>query len=445
MATSFPDGFLWGASTAAFQIEGAVREDGRGPSIWDTFCHLPGKIVNGDTGDVACDHYHRWPADVALMRELGLGAYRLSTSWSRILPEGRGEANLKGLEFYDRLIDGILEAGIEPWLCLYHWDLPQALEYRGGWQNRDTANWYAEYALLTARRLGDRVKHWATFNEPNCACVKGYGDGEHAPGIRGRLSALKAIHVMNLAHGFGIEAMRSARADLSLGNIFNFHPYEPGDDREEDEIATIMFDALWNRSFPDPQMLGHYPEPLAGEIDALIEPGDLDRIRQPLDYFAFNHYTRSRVRRDPNHPFEVGTLPPPSGARVTDMGWEIAPDAFRSVMIEAKERYSGDLPIYILENGAAFPDRVDPDGRIRDEDRISYLRAYLGAVQDAIAAGVPVRGYFVWSLLDNFEWTLGYSKRFGLVHVDYETQQRRPKDSFQFYAELAHGAVLDRD
>jgi beta-glucosidase len=445
MAMNFPEGFLWGVSTAAYQIEGAVREDERGPSIWDTFCHLPGSIANGDTGDIACDHYHRWPEDVALMRELGIGAYRLSTAWPRILPEGRGEVNLKGLEFYDRLIDGILEAGIEPWVCLYHWDLPQALEYRGGWQNRDTAKWYAEYAQLMVRRLGDRVKHWATFNEPNCACVKGYGDGEHAPGVRGRQSALKAIHVMNLAHGLGIEAMRSERADLLLGNIYNFHPYEPASEREEDEIACEMLDALWNRSFPDPQMLGQYPEPLAGELEPLVEPGDIDLIRQKLDYFAFNHYSRSRVRRDPDHPFEVGTLPPEPGAPVTDMGWEIAPDAFRATMTEAKERYAGNLPIYILENGAAFPDRVDPDGRIRDEARISYLRSYLGAVQDAIEAGVPVRGYFVWSLLDNFEWALGYSKRFGLVHVDYETQERRPKDSFHFYAELAHGAPLERE
>jgi beta-glucosidase len=444
MATSFPDGFLWGVSMAAYQIEGAVREDGRGPSIWDTFSHTPGNVLGGDTGDVACDHYHRWPEDLTLMRELGIGAYRLSTAWPRILPEGRGRANDKGLEFYDRLVDGVMEAGIEPWVCLYHWDLPQALEDRGGWQNRDVAAWFGEYANLTVRRLGDRVKHWATFNEPNAACVKGYGEGDHAPGIRGRESALKAIHIMNLAHGLGVDAMRAERADLLIGDIYNFHPREPASDREEDEIAALMLDALWNRSFPDPQILGHYPEPLAAEFEPLIEPGDLDLIRQKLDYFAINHYTRTRVRRDPDHPFEVGTLPP-SGAPVTDMGWEIAPDAFRSVLVEVKERYSGDLPIYILENGAAFPDEIDADGRIRDERRIAYLRAYLGAVEDAIAAGVPVRGYFVWSLLDNFEWALGYSKRFGLVHVDFETLERRPKDSFHFYTELAHGAALERE
>jgi beta-glucosidase len=445
MAETFPDGFLWGASAAAYQIEGAVREDGRGPSIWDTFTHLPGKILGEDTGDVACDHYHRWRDDVALMRELGIGAYRLSTAWPRILPEGRGQPNVKGLEFYDRLVDAVMAADIEPWICLYHWDLPQALEYHGGWLNRDVASWFADYAHLTVRRLGDRVKHWATFNEPNAASIKGYCEGDHAPGIRGRESGLRAIHVMNLAHGLGVEAMRSERADLLLGNIYNFHPREPATDREEDEVAAIMLDALWNRSFPDPQIHGRYPEPLAAEMEALVEPGDLDLIRQKPDYFAFNHYTRTRVRRDPDHPFEVGVVPPSPGTQVTDMGWEIVPDAFRSVLLEVKERYSGDLPIYVLENGAAFRDQIEEDGHIRDRQRIAYLRDYLAAALDAIAAGVPLRGYFVWSLLDNFEWTLGYSKRFGLVHIDYETLERRPKDSFHFYAELAGGGELERE
>jgi beta-glucosidase len=445
MATSFPDGFLWGVSSSAYQIEGAVNEDGRGASIWDIFAHLPGNILDEATGDVACDHYHRWPADVALMRELGIGAYRLSTAWPRIVPEGRGGVNLKGLEFYDRLVDGVMETGVEPWICLYHWDLPQALEYRGGWQNRDVAYWFAEYASLAVRRLGDRVKHWATFNEPNAAAVLGYGEGIHAPGIRGRQSALCAIHVMNLAHGLGAEAMRAERADLLIGNIYNFHPREPASEREQDEIAAVMLDALWNRSFPDPQIHGSYPEPLAADVERLVQPGDFEIIKQKLDFFALNHYTRSRVRHDPAHPFEAAIVPTEPGTPVTEMGWEIAPQAFRQVMIEAKERYGGDLPIYILENGAAFPDRIDADGRIRDEQRIAYLRAYLGAVQDAIEAGVPVRGYFLWTLLDNFEWAFGYSKRFGLVHVDFETLERRQKDSFYFYGELAQGAALERE
>jgi beta-glucosidase len=445
MTEHFPDGFLWGASTSAYQIEGAVREDGRGPSIWDTFSRQPGNILDGETGDVACDHYHRWAEDVALMSEFGIGAYRLSTAWPRILPEGRGRPNPKGLEFYDRLIDALMAENIEPWVCLYHWDLPQALEDRGGWQNRDIASWFAEYAAITVRRLGDRVSRWATFNEPNAAAVLGYCEGKHAPGIRGRESALAAIHVMNLAHGLGTAAMRSERGGLLIGNIYNFHPREPASEREEDEIAAVMLDALWNRTFPDVQVHGTYPEPLAGEMESLVQPGDLDIIKQPLDFFAFNHYTRSRARRDPDHPFEVGTVPPEPGTPVTEMGWEIVPDAFRRVMIEAKERYSGDLPIYILENGAAFADQIDADGRIRDEQRIAYLRSYLGAVLDAIAAGVPVRGYFIWSLLDNFEWAFGYTKRFGLVHVDFATLERRLKDSFHFYAELAHGAPLERE
>ena len=446
MATSFPDGFLWGASTAAYQIEGAVREDGRGPSIWDAFCRLPGTIANGDTGDIACDHYHRWPEDVALMRELGLGAYRLSTAWPRILPEGRGMPNLKGLEFYDRLIDGILDAGIEPWVCLYHWDLPQALEYRGGWQNRDTASWFAEYAQLAVRRLGDRVKHWATFNEPNCACVKGYGDGGHAPGIRGRLSALTAIHVMNLAHGRGVEAMRAERADLLLGNIFNFHPYEPASDHEEDEIATMMLDALWNRSFPDPQMLGHYPEPLAAEMaEPLVQAGDLEVIRQKLDYFAFNHYTRSRVRRDPDHPFEAGTLPPPDSVPVTDMGWEIAPDAFRAVMIEVKERYSRRSADLHPRKRRRFP-RPGRSRRAyprREAHRLSARLSRRGAGRNrGRRAG---EGLFCVVPARQFRMDVRLRQALRRRPCRLRVPAAPPKDLFNFYAELADGAPLDRE
>jgi beta-glucosidase len=445
MATGFPDGFLWGASALAYQIEGAVKEDERGPSIWDVFSHLPGKIVGADTGDTAADHYHRWPEDIALMREFGLGAYRFSTAWPRILPEGRGRPNPKGLEFYDRLVDAMMAAGVQPWICLYGWDLPQALEYRHGWQNRDTASWFADYAAITACRLGDRVKHWATLHEPSVASLKGYGEGDHAPGIEGRTTALRAIHVMNLAHGLGAAAMRSERPDLLIGNIYNFRPHEPASEREEDEIAAAMFDALWNRSAPDPQIHGSYPEPIALEIEALVEPGDLDRIKQKLDYFAFSHSTRSQVRHDPDHPFEAAGVAPAPGTPVTEMGWERAPDAFRQLMIEVKERYSGDLPVYVLGNGAAFSDRVGAEGQIRDEPRIAYLRGYLGAVLDAIAASLPVRGYFARSFLDGFEWAQGYGKRVGLVHVDFSTLERRPKDSLYFYSELANGAPLERE
>ena len=444
MANEFPKDFLWGASTASYQIEGAANEDGRGPSIWDTFGRIPGKVLNGDTGDVACDHYHRYPQDVALMRELGLGAYRLSTAWSRILPSGAGKVNAKGLEFYDRVVDAVLAAGIEPWICLYHWDLPQALEDRGGWQNRDCAGWFSDYAGITARRLGDRVKTWATFNEPNVSVVKGYCEGEHAPGIRGRDTALRAMHTINLAHGLGTQALRNEWNDLSLGNIYNFHPRTPATDRPEDREAAAMQDALSNRSFPDPQILGRYPEPIAREMEKLTHPGDFDIIRQKQDYFAFNHYTASETRWDRDHPFHFARVEPHASVPVTEMGWAIAPKAFLDLMIDVQRRYSRDLPMYITENGAAFPERVE-GGKVRDPQRVAYLKAYIGAVADAIAAGVPVRGYFVWSLLDNFEWALGYGKRFGIVYVDYQTQERLPKDSFRFYGELAKGAPLDRD
>jgi beta-glucosidase len=443
MAQSFPPDFLWGASTAAYQIEGAVNDDGRGLSIWDQFSHTPGTVVNGDTGDVACDHYHRWHEDVVLMRELGIGAYRFSTAWPRIQPAGRGPINENGIAFYDRLVDALLAANIEPWLCLYHWDLPQALEDRGGWRNRDVAYWYRDYAAIVARRLADRVVHWATFNEPNMVAYRGYGQGDHAPGIKSREAVMEAIHTLNLAHGLGMMVLREHRADLKLGNIYNFGPREPVTDREEDMVACEMSDAIMNRSFSDPQILGSYPEPIAAEIAQFVQSGDHDIIRQKPDYFAFNHYARSRVRWAKDTLFQFQHVPPPAGVPITEMGWEINPNAFRQLMIDSKARY-GNLPMYILENGAAFADAVDSEGRVRDPQRVEFLRAYLGAVYDVIAAGVPVKGYFVWSLLDNFEWAFGYSRRFGIVYVDFATQKRIPKDSYYFYRELARGAPLER-
>ena len=442
MTRRFPDDFVWGVSTASYQIEGAASEDGRSPSIWDTFSHTPGKTLGGDTGDIACDHYHRYAEDVALMRQLGLRAYRFSTAWPRILPQGRGAPNPRGLDFYDRLVDAVLAAGIEPWCCLYHWDLPQALEDLGGWPNRDVARWFSDYGFLVARRLGDRVRRFATFNEPNVVFLKGYAEGVFAPGVRSREAALAALHHLNLAHGLAVAAMRAERGELELGNIYNLHPVEPATESPDDCDAAATLDALWNRSFPDPQILGTYTERLAREVEPYMRPGDADIIRQKLDYFALNHYKPSRACRDRQHPFGVGELPAPSGRPLTDMGWEIAPAALRAQLREIKDRYAG-LPIYITENGAAFRDVPGPDGRVRDPQRMDYLRGYLGAVLDALDDGVPVRGYFVWSLLDNFEWALGYSKRFGLVYVDYPTLERRPKDSFWFYADVAKTNALD--
>jgi beta-glucosidase len=444
LADAFPADFLWGASTAAYQIEGAAREDGRGPSIWDTFSHTQGKTANGDTGDVACDHYHRWREDVALMRELGLGAYRFSTAWPRILPQGRGAVNEPGLAFYDRLADALLAAGIEPWLCLYHWDLPQALEDKGGWRNRDTAHWFADYAGIVARRLGDRVTHWATFNEPNMVAYRGHGEGDHAPGLRSRDAVWQAIHTINLAHGLAMSVLRDERPGLKLGSIYNLSVREPASDREQDVMACRLLDAIMDRAFPDAQILGKYPDAIADDLAPLVRQDDFAIIKQPLDYFAVNHYTRSRVAHDRDNLFGVRREAWDAGAPKTAMGWEIAPTALTQCLATAQREWSGDLPVYILENGAAFPDRVDADGRVHDRARIDFLRHYLGAVQDSIAAGVPVKGYFVWSLLDNFEWAFGYSRRFGLVYVDYATEARIPKDSFYFYRALAQGEPLDR-
>jgi beta-glucosidase len=441
MARRFPEGFLWGASTASYQIEGAAQEDGRGVSIWDTFSHTPGKTFAGHTGDVACDHYHRFAEDVALMRQLGLHAYRFSVAWPRILPEGRGVPNPRGLDFYDRLVDALVAAGIEPWCCLYHWDLPQALEDRGGWANRDIACWFADYSLIVAHRLGDRVRYFATFNEQNVVFLKGYGEGGFAPGKRDRETALAALHHLNLAHGLAVRAMRGERYKFALGNIYNLHPVEAASTRTEDQNAALMLDELWNRSFPDPQILGSYSVRLRREVEPYFRAGDAEIICQRLDYFGLNHYKPSRAFGDPGNPFGIGELLAPSGRPVTEMGWEIAPDALRVQLLEIKERYPG-LPIYITENGAAFADTLDA-GRVRDPQRIAYLREYLGAVLDAIGADVPVHGYFVWSLLDNFEWALGYSKRFGLVYVDYQTLERHPKDSFHFYSEVARTGALD--
>jgi beta-glucosidase len=319
--------------------------------------------------------------------------------------------------------------------------LPQALEDRGGWANRDIAGWFADYSLMVVRRLGDRVRHFATFNEPNVVFLKGYGEGVFAPGRRDREAALAALHHLNLAHGLAVKAMRGERETLALGNIYNLHPVEAATARAEDRDAAAMLDELWNRSFPDPQILGVYSGRLAQELEPHVRAGDGEIICQKLDYFAFNHYKPSRAFRDPGNPFGIGESPAPSGRPVTAMGWEIAPDALRVQLLEIRERYPG-LPIYITENGAAFADTLDA-GRVRDLQRIAYLRDYLGAVLDAIGAGVPVHGYFVWSLLDNFEWALGYSKRFGLVYVDYETLERHPKDSFHFYGEVARTGALD--
>ncbi len=433
--TDFPADFVWGVSSAAYQIEGAWAEDGKGPSIWDTFSHTPGRVARGDTGDVACDHYHRYREDVELLAGLGVGAYRFSVSWPRWLPEGRGRVNRAGRDFYDELVDELLDRGIEPWLCLYHWDLPQALQDAGGWEARDTALHYADYAASVLSVLGDRVRRVAMFNEPNAAAVAGYLLGIQAPGTSDLTSFVAASHHLNLATGLGLQRLRSERSGLSLGTIVNLQPIVPEREDEEDRRAAAVLDAFWNAHHVDPLLYGRYPELTAGMFDDVIRDGDLETIAQPLDWFGLNHYSHHRVAADPASLYGLALVPPSDDAETTAMGWEVVPDALFDQLVALREKLGG-VPIYVTENGAAFRDRVDDRGEVHDQARIDYLARYLRAVARARDAGVDVRGYFVWTLLDNFEWHEGYAKRFGLVRVDFETQERRPKASYDWYRRM---------
>ncbi len=409
---TFPHEFVWGTAASAFQIEGAATLDGRGESVWDRFCRVPGAIADGSNGDVACDHYHRYVDDIALMRRLGVGAYRLSIAWPRILPAGQGTPDRAGLAFYDRLIDAVFAAGIEPWICLHHWDMPQAIEHRGGWRSRDSAYRFAHYAHLVARRFSDRVRRFAPINEPNVLIWVAYNIGAHAPGRQSRADCLRAIHHINLAHGLAIERLRDVDPTLICGNIISLGPVVPAKDDAAHETAATLADCLWRRVMTDPVRLGHYPALLADELAPLIESGDMDLISQPLDFFGLNHYNRMYAQPNSATAFGVGEAPPPAGVPVTDMGWQIDPAAFLEQLRDVRDRY-GDPDIFVTENGAAFADRPGITGAINDHARIAFLNGYLAALAQAISEGVKVRGYFVWSLLDNFEWNQGYEKRFG--------------------------------
>ncbi|MCC7167042.1 MAG: beta-glucosidase [Rhodospirillales bacterium] len=429
--------FVWGVSTSAYQIEGAVAQDGRGPSIWDVRGKIPGKIGDGSNGEVACDHYHRWPEDLSLVKKLGVSAYRFSIAWPRLLPEGRGAPNQKGLDFYDRLIDAQLAMKVEPWLCLYHWDLPQALHDRGGWTNRDCAGWFADFAALAAKRYGDRVKRFITFNEFSVFTLFGYAIDWAAPGITDRQAHLKAIHHVNLAHGAGVDVLRALVPKVSIGAIHNRQIVLPEGDKEENREAAALLDEHWNLAFPDPQILGHYPPRLAQAIEPYAQAGDLARICRPIDWFGLNHYGPIFARRDPDPKstwgFGWGDAPPNSPTH--GVGWAVFPDAFRAELVEIARRYK--LPIYITENGCGGGDDApDRQGRVKDAHRIRYLTLYNKAMRQAMKEGADVRGYFLWSLLDAFEWGSGLGPRFGLVHVDFKTQKRTPKDSFAWYAKL---------
>jgi beta-glucosidase len=431
-----PPGFRFGTSTSAYQIEGAADEDGKGPSIWDTFTSVPGRVGDGTTGAVACDHYHRVDEDVALMERLGVGGYRFSISWPRIQPTGRGAANAAGLDFYDRLIDRLLAAGVQPMATLYHWDLPQALEDDGGWLNRDTIERFAEYAGIVGEKYADRVEHWVPVNEPNVITLMGYGLGVHAPGQTLLFEALPVAHHTLLAHGRAAIALRAAGA-TSVGCANNHAPMWPASEDAADVGATKLFDALWNGLFLEPMLLGRYPADLMPVLEHVIQAGDMATIRQPLDFYGVNYYNPMRIAaaaEDADLPFELVDL---LGYPTTDFGWPVVPDALREWLIMFRARFRAALPpIVVTESGASYGMGPDADGVVDDQPRIDYLDAHLRAVAEAVQRGVDVRGYYVWSLMDNFEWAEGFAQRFGLVHVDFDTQVRTPKRSFDWYADL---------
>ncbi|MGI5205914.1 GH1 family beta-glucosidase [Spirillospora sp. CA-108201] len=424
-----PENFRWGVATAAYQIEGAVEEDGRGPSTWDTFSHTPGRTRDGHTGDVACDHYHRWPEDVALMAGLGVDAYRFSIAWPRVQPSGSGAVNAKGLDFYDRLVDGLLAAGIAPAATLYHWDLPQPLEDAGGWMERDTAYRFAEFSYLAAERLSDRVDMWITLNEPVVVTAYGYAFGVYAPGRTLLLDALPTAHHQLLGHGLAVNALRS-RGARTVGLTNHYSPAWAAS--PADQPAADAFDAFMNRLFTDPVLLGRYPD-LMGDAP-FIRSEDMSVIASPVDFLGVNYYNPTRIATPAEGPlpFDIVDI---TGYPTTGMGWPIVPDAFLSLLRTLDSRY--DLPpLYITENGCSFADEPGPDGAVDDPSRIEFLDAHIAAMRTAVDEGVDIRGYFAWSLLDNFEWAEGYHPRFGLVHVDYETQKRTPKTSYGWYRDL---------
>jgi beta-glucosidase len=444
--TRFPDGFLWGAATSAYQIEGSPLADGAGPSIWHRFAHTPGRVRNGDTGDIACDHYHRYADDVALMRHLGLTAYRFSVSWPRVLPTGRGRANPAGLAFYDRLVDALLASNIQPFVTLYHWDLPAALDDCGGWLNRDIADWFADYAGLVFRALDDRVRMWATLNEPWVVTDGGYLHGTLAPGHRGLFEPPLAAHNLLRAHAAALAAYR-ASGRHQIGLVVNLEPKYPASQRPRDIAATARADAYVNRQFLDPVFLGTYPAELPeifGEAWPDFPADDFSTIRQPLDYLGINYYTRGVMRHD-SRAYPLRAVRVAQRQHVyTDTGWEVYPEGLTDVLRWVTQRYGG-IPLYVTENGAAFYDPPTPKGAqlVEDPLRVAYLRAHVRATRAAIAEGVDVRGYFAWSLLDNLEWSSGFSRRFGLYHVDYATQHRTLKASGRTYREIIrrHGVA----
>jgi beta-glucosidase len=435
----FPTDFLWGAATASYQIEGGWNEDNKGESIWDRFSHTPGKITNNETGDIACDHYHHYPEDIALMRQLGLKAYRFSISWPRVLPNGFGRINPAGLDYYDHLVDTLLAANIEPFITLHHWDYPQALQDRGGWVNRDNLPYFADFAALMVKRLGDRVRRWATLNEPDDISENGYGWGEHAPGVKNDWKTVnQVIHNLLVAHGLVVQAIRAINPVLEVGIVLGSWGVDPVSDDPGDVSAA---DLVWNSQrigFIHPIFRGHYHLAMIdklGDNFPEVKSGDLALISQKLDFLGINSYSRTLVG-------SAGITSPVPGSEYTDMGWEVCAPAFRRMLNKINHDYKLP-PVFITENGAAFPDEIAVDGKIHDERRLDYLRKYIIQLRLAMQDGVDIRGYFVWSLLDNFEWSHGFTKRFGLIHVDFNDQKRTIKDSGEWYSRVITSNSVD--
>lgn len=433
-SAAFPPDFRWGVATAAYQIEGAAFEDGRGPSIWDTFAHTPGLTRHGDTGDIACDHYHRWESDLDLLRDLGVTDYRLSVSWSRLQPAGHGDLNPLAVRFYRDVLAGLAARGIRPLVTLYHWDLPQPLEDAGGWPVRSTATAFADYAERVVESLGDLATDWVTLNEPWCSSFLGYGHGAHAPGRREWSAAVAAAHHLNLAHGLAVPRMRALQPGAAIGITNIVTDLVPATESAADRAAVVRLDAASNRVFLDPVYLGGYSPAVFDALPALaavVRPGDADLIAAPLDFAGVNHYQRVVVRHESGAgPLDL--VETPAEPATTSFGWSVTPDAFGAVLSRVAREFTR-LPILVTESGASYDDYVDPDGVVADHERVAYLRGYLDAAAEAIRAGVDLRGYYAWSFLDNFEWAEGYAKRFGLVYVDYRTQERIPKLSAAWY------------
>jgi len=435
----FPDNFVWGAATASYQIEGAYNEDGKGESIWDRFCRTPGKVQDGDRGGIACDFYHRYRDDVKLMKSMSLNAYRFSIAWSRIFPQGKGQVNQRGLDFYERVVDELLDSGIEPFVTLYHWDLPQALQEKGGWANRDTIGYFKDYAEEVSRKLGDRVHFWITHNEPWVVSFLGHHSGIHAPGIKNLSTALKVSHHLLLSHGETVAVIRdNGDEKTQVGITLNLSPVYPVSESEEDKKAAKRWDGYLNRWFLEPIYKGSYPEDmlaLYGDKAPEIQAQDLERISTKTDFLGVNYYTRTVVKADKKEVFLGLSQVKPTGAEYTEMDWEIYPPGIYEILKRVHNDYDAPV-IYITENGVAFPDKIDKNGRVNDESRIEYLKGHFLQAHRAIEDGVKLSGYFVWSLLDNFEWAYGYSKRFGLIYTDYPTQKRIIKASGWWYKKV---------